>query len=386
MDEERLSRTRRAVPAVVLSLLPQTALAAALVVGPPSSALAPAAGRGWPYGLLGLAAGAALILLHRRAPGPGVVAVGVLELGAALLVPLPPFALLPLAVAVAVAVVRGARWWAVCTVVGALLVPLAQLFLAADADAAATAGRSLGTTLILLVALGVGALTRVRITREREEAARRAARQRIAVEQERVRIARELHDVLAHSLSSISVQAGVGLHLAADRPEAAVEALTTVRRVSRDALDEVRGVLGLLRGEDSAPRAPEPDLDGVAALAAEVRSSGARIDLEDRLHPRPSRAAESALYRIVQESLTNARRHAPGAAVSIVLAAEGDEAVARVRDRLPGRAAPEPVPGNGLTGMRERAEAMGGRLALRMHDDGLEVIARLPLRTPVGAP
>ena len=360
-----------------LAAVPQTLLAIGIALslrGPATDAgLQPQSSAALPYGLLGVAAVVAVLLLRRR-PGPAVVVAGALELAAVVLVPLPPFALLPLAVVVAWSTGRDARWWAAGTVAGVIAVPLTLLFAGDD-----SAGRSLGTTMLLVLAFGAGAFRRARRLRAEEERRRAADRQRIAVEQERVRIARELHDVLAHSLSSISVQAGVGLHLAADRPEAAVEALTAVRDASRSALDEVRGVLGLLRGDERAPMAPEPGLAALPALIAQVRESGARVDLDDRLPDPLPQSVQLAVFRIVQESLTNARRHAPGAAIAVGLAAEQGEAVVRVRDRLPGARPAEVHAGNGMTGMRERAAQLGGTLETVLHDDGLEVVARLPL-------
>jgi signal transduction histidine kinase len=190
--------------------------------------------------------------------------------------------------------------------------------------------------------------------------------------------------VLAHSLSSITVQAGVGLHLAADRPEAATEALETIREASREALDEVRTVLGILRRDESAPLTPGPDLDALLPLVEETRRTGARVLLDDRLQPRPGRPVQQAIYRVVQEALTNARRHAPGAEVGIVLARDPGWAVATVRDRRPGGRPAATVDGNGITGMRERAAALGGTLHLLPQDDGLEVELRIPLPASEG--
>jgi signal transduction histidine kinase len=192
-------------------------------------------------------------------------------------------------------------------------------------------------------------------------------------------MARELHDVLAHSLSSITVQAGVGLHLAATRPEAATEALETIRATSKEALAEVRSVLGVLRGDEQAPRRPEPDLDAVEALVADARRTGGRIGLADDLVPRPRHPVQHAIYRIVQESLTNARRHAPGAAVDIELTWAGDTAVARIRDTGNGGTGPF-EPGNGILGMRERAGLLGGTLEIRRDGAATVVEARIPAR------
>jgi signal transduction histidine kinase len=324
------------------------------------------------YACCAAVGGLALVLLRRR-PGPAVVVVGASAVVALLLVPLPPVALLPFLVAIVAATVRGARSWAVGAASGALVLPVAQFLLTRDP---LTAVRSLGEVILLLAAVAAGEFARGRFLRMREAAVAAADRRRFAAEQERLRIARELHDVLAHSLSSITVQAGVGLHLAASRPEAATEALETIRGTSKEALNEVRAVLGLLRGDEQAPVRPEPDLDQLAALVADVRRSGARVAFDDDLQPRPDRPVQLALYRIVQEALTNARRHAPGAAVEIALGREGDDAVARVRDT--GAAGAPIQPGNGILGMTERAALLGGTLRVDREDGWTLVEARIP--------
>jgi signal transduction histidine kinase len=337
--------------------------------------------RGIAYGALGWASVAVVGLLGRRAPGPAVAAAAVLSMSAAVLQPVPPFALLPLATAVVLAMVGEAVVWAVASVCAAYAVAVTAVFVS---DSPQYAVRGFGAMVILLAALGAGAFARTRRTRQREEERRRAEQQRSAIEEERLRIARELHDVLAHSLSSITVQAGVGLHLAPERPAAAVEALAAIRTASREALDEVRAVLGVLRGDESVPRAPGPDLDALLPLVEETRRTGARVALEDRMHPRPGRPVQLAVYRVVQEALTNARRHAPGAAVTIVLDRDAEAASAAVRDRRPGAAPAAPIDGNGIAGMRERAASLGGSLTVRAHDDGVEVVLRVPLPEDAG--
>lgn len=334
--------------------------------------------RGVAYGALGLASALAVQLLRRRAPGPGVAIAGALSISASVLNPVPPFALFPFAIAIALGMAVGASIWALVSVGVAYAVAITSVFVSDDPVSAA---RGFGTMVILLVALGAGGFLRARRLRLEQEGRQQAERQRVAIEEERLRIARELHDVLAHSLSSITVQAGVGLHLAKDRPDAATEALETIRTVSKEALDEVRGVLGLLRGDETAPLSPGPDLDALVPLVDETRRSGARVTLDDRLLPRPGRPVQLAVYRVVQEALTNARRHAPGAAVDIALLSEDGWAVATVRDHRPDGAPAAVVDGNGITGMRERAAALGGTLAVEPRDDGLEVVLRLPLTT-----
>ncbi|NQX27813.1 sensor histidine kinase [Microbacteriaceae bacterium VKM Ac-2854] len=317
--------------------------------------------------------GVVALLGARRWPGPTVVVVGLSSIVGLVIPQLPPVAAVPFAFAIVSACVRGARVWAFVMVGVALLIPLITFLIAVSPLQSA---RSLGDLFLLFIAVAVGEATRVRRLRYREFRAAQLERRQSEAERERVRIARELHDVLAHSLSSINVQAGVGLHLMSSRPERAAEALESIKATSKNALDDVRTVLGILRGDDAAPRVPEPDLSALPALVA----GSERVRLENRLpEPSPSPSVQLALYRIVQESLTNASRHAPGAAVTVTLDRQEGDVVARIRDDGARRPpAPSPGAGRGILGMRERAELLGGSLQAHPYDGGFEVVARIP--------
>ena len=225
----------------------------------------------------------------------------------------------------------------------------------------------------------------VRIRRERtaeHAAARREEARRFAGE-ERLRLARDLHDVLAHSLSVINVQAGVALHLMDDDPAQVRPALTVIRQTSKDALTEVRETLGALRGgEDvAAPRAPAAGLAELDHLLAGVRATGLRVHAEVTGVPRTVPAAvDLAAYRIVQEALTNVARHstATGAHVSLRYGEHRLDVV--VDDEGPARE-PQHGAGHGILGMTERATALGGAVEAGPRDGGgYRVRARLPLR------
>ena len=142
--------------------------------------------------------------------------------------------------------------------------------------------RIAGTTLGILIVFGIGESIRTRRDRASEYRRLATERRQSAVQGERVRIARELHDVLAHSLSQINVQAGVGLHLMEKQPEKAADALASIKETSKTALDEVRSVLGMLRAEGGssadAPLVPEPDLDRLPALVEAASRAGCRRD------------------------------------------------------------------------------------------------------------
>jgi signal transduction histidine kinase len=210
-----------------------------------------------------------------------------------------------------------------------------------------------------------------------------AQRKQSEVQAERVRIARELHDVLAHSLSQINVQAGVGLHLMEKQPEKAAEALASIKETSKTALDEVRSVLGVLRAEGgqdpSAPLVPEPDLSRLPGLAASVTSQGVEVALENGVADAP-KAVQLAIYRIVQESLTNVVRHARATHARVSISIDKSHYVVAVGDDGTGLS-DEITGGRGLLGMRERAELLGGTLATGVSPlGGLQVTARIPVK------
>ncbi|MBO3101563.1 sensor histidine kinase [Cellulomonas fengjieae] len=231
----------------------------------------------------------------------------------------------------------------------------------------------------LAVAMLLGEGARGRAERMRALRAARASREESAVAAERLRIARELHDVLAHSLSGITVQAGVGLHLMDREPEAARRALTEIREASKDALDEVREVLGVLRADGEAPREPAGGAGprGLADLLVRARADGLRVDdsgVLDAAHGLPDPVA-GVVHRTLQEALTNVRRHAPGAGVQARLVV-GDRIVLEVVDDGPGGGSVSE--GFGLRGMRERAEAVGGTLVAGPGPTGFRVRLELP--------
>ncbi|WP_188191358.1 sensor histidine kinase [Nonomuraea sp. SYSU D8015] len=218
----------------------------------------------------------------------------------------------------------------------------------------------------------------VRIARERRAQQQRAAEEetRRQASEERLTMAQELHDVLAHNISLIHVQASTALHLIDDDPGQARTALATIKTASKEVLGEMRSVLNVLR--EGAPRSPTAGLDRLDEL---IERSGMEVTLK-RVGSRPlPPSVERAAYRIVQESLTNAARHAPGSAVTVRLEYAARELVIRVTDTGATKPAvlSESGSGNGIPGMRERASALGGTLVAGPSDTGFQVEARLPL-------
>lgn len=239
---------------------------------------------------------------------------------------------------------------------------------------------ALGLLILLAAAEGV------RFRHERAEAQRhiKLEEARRLASEERVRIARDLHDVVAHNISVINVQAATALHLADRQPERAVEALSTIHGVSRQALVELRSILGVLRAvDDDLPRDPAPSLSNLDDLVATARSAGLQVRVEDEgLSASIPRAVDVAAYRIVQEALTNAARHAAGSIAVVRIASDDSHLVAEVEDN--GGAKVQSLAasgsGHGIAGMTERAEALGGTLAAGARPEGgFSVRARLPL-------
>jgi signal transduction histidine kinase len=220
---------------------------------------------------------------------------------------------------------------------------------------------------------------------QRERAEREARR---SVDEERLRIARELHDVVAHTMATINVQASAAAQVLNDRPEQAAESLAAIRTASKDGLRELRAILNVLRHADEPadPTSPAPGLARLDALAEGARQAGLPVTLTVTGRPRPLPAViDLAAYRIIQEALTNSIRHA-GPATATVTVCHGDDLLVEIADT--GRGATirsgqndfSPESGHGLRGMRERAAAAGGTIEIgSAPKTGFRVAARFPL-------
>jgi signal transduction histidine kinase len=235
-------------------------------------------------------------------------------------------------------------------------------------------------TLLVLVA---GEMVRIR--RERTQSARRARAEaeRRQADEERLRIARELHDVVAHHMSLINVQAGVALHLVDRRPEQVQTALMAIKDASKEALVELRALVGVLRDEKEAvPRAPASMLDSLDDLIERTAHAGLRVRkvVEGDVRRLPA-AIELAAFRIVQEAITNVVRHSGARDAQVRLDYGSDVLSVRIDDSgTAGARAATLDPGSGLRGMRERAVALGGTLTVAAAPSGgIRVEAVLPV-------
>jgi signal transduction histidine kinase len=356
-------------PAAVAATRPIDAGALALAV---AVGAAVAARRRWPLVALAVLDAICLVWFSRAYPG--------LLIG-----------LVPLIACYTLAAQRGGRWGIAGALTTALLeivgirvvlgdtgtagvVPVALLL----AATAASAGAAVGYHRAVLSATTA---QHVREVRGREERARR-----LAVE-ERLRIARELHDVFGHTMATISVQAGVGLHVLDQRPGQAREALAAIKGICDDGLADVRTILDVLRADAPAgepePRAPRGGLDRLTDLLDAAEAGGLRVhvDVDGEARPVPA-PVDLAAYRIVQEALTNVLRHADARSVRLTLEHEPSRLLLRIRDDG-GTAGVDLSRGHGIAGMRERARALSGRLTAAPHPDGgFEVCAELPIPDP----
>ncbi|MFG1707417.1 sensor histidine kinase [Nonomuraea sp. M3C6] len=297
--------------------------------------------------------------------------------------------------------------------VGTSVLTVGWLVAAADIEPRAAIGWvffRIGAS-VMSAALGESVRSRRVIAAEALERAELAERTReeearARVDAERLRIAREVHDTVAHAIVIINVQSGVTAHVLDKRPEVAREALRAIEQTSSRALREMRAILGVLRDDDGDDdgRVPYPGLGQIDELAAKAREAGLDIKLEETspAAPLPS-AVGSAVYRIVQESITNVIRHVGPTRVTVALnpgievleirvtdegrrAAPGDElADPRLPARHPTSIGGSAKPGRGIVGMRERCQLLGGELDARpLPGGGFEVRARLPL-APTGS-
>jgi signal transduction histidine kinase len=329
-----------------------------------------------------LAVGPVALLWRRRSPAvvlAVVMASNVLYFG--LGYPYGP-AWLALIVAFWTAVTGGARRvaWATAVVGLAAYFTLAALLDRVGPATAATIAAHLGWLLLVLSVSEIALAARQRrqaAERTRAEEARRRAGE------ERMRIARELHDVLAHNISLINVQAGVALHLMDEQPGQSRTALVAIKQASNDALGELRSVLDVLRqGDEAPPRAPASGLAQLDSLVAGAGATGLEVRTRVEGLPRPLPAGtDLAAFRIVQESLTNVTRHAGPASATVLVRYGPDDLTVRVDDDGRGPvAAAGPGNGNGIRGMRERVAALGGELTTGPRPGGgFRVQARLPI-------
>lgn len=341
--------------------------------------------RPWPVAIAVVASG--VLWARRRWPGATLLASGAL-VAALLHLARPAGTVAVLAPAVALysfALTRGRRAQLVGGLAAIAAVLIAELAHSGRPGALQTFGH------VLLVAIPLLAAEQVRTHRsylnaltERlelaEQTRERDADQR--AERERMRIARELHDVVAHTLTEINVQAGS----TAERtgPGDARAALERIEQASHGAIGELRAILGVLRdpgGRDQAPRAPVPRISNIAELIDRARGSGleTRLDVHGEQPASISDASSLAAYRIVQESLTNARRHAPGAPVRVDLRFNARELTVAIENPTSqtSNGADGPI-GVGIAGMRERATALGGSLVASPAPNGFRVEGRLP--------
>ncbi|BCJ33244.1 two-component sensor histidine kinase [Actinocatenispora thailandica] len=344
--------------------------------------------------LLLLLVGPVALLFSRRWPAPALVVTTVATVGYyGLGFPYGP-QFTAFAVVLVMAVLAGYRVLAWVCSVGALTVYF-LLYWAIEHG-------TMSWTWVLGHVAGVAAILALselyRVHRQRVAVQRRirAERQRRQANEERLRIAQELHDVLAHNISLINVQAGVALHLMDQRPEQARTALSVIKQASKEALGEMRSALAVLRGETYAAHSPTPGLDRLGELTGRLGSAGLAVRTTVTGSPRPLPVeVDLAAYRIVQEALTNVYRHARASEAVVSLAYRPGQLTVLVTDDGTGDptaahpdgagpvAAAEPADasgGNGIPGMRERATALGGSLtAGPLPGGGFRVVATFPL-------
>jgi signal transduction histidine kinase len=325
-----------------------------------------------------LAVGGLALAAHRRAPVVVLVVTGVCAVGyqaAGFDVPVVAYLF-----AVYAAVRAGHRAVTVAASVAMLVaLPLAALASGLHDTGEAFAQARGALELAWLVAAGAAGEALRQAERRAEEAERtREETARRRADEERLRIARELHDSLTHQISIIKVQAEVAVHVARRRGEQVPEALLAIQEAGREATRELRATLEALRDDDTSP---PRGLDHIAELVERARTTGldATLTVEGQQHEVPA-AVSRTVYRIVQESLTNIARHATAKTASVRIECRPDALAIRIDDD--GKATPDvaPVPGVGLLGMRERVTALGGRLRAEPRSEGgFTVQAELPV-------
>jgi signal transduction histidine kinase len=344
----------------------------------------------WAWGSVLLVAHGGALAFRRKAPravfavnlatGLAVVAVGL---------PMVVLTLTPLIAVYTVASLyrRSVSWWA--PVAAAATMGLIE----AMVDTAGDAGTIVGNLLAIAGSWLIGSFVYQRQeyvaqleqrTRQLEEAREQLAEK--AVTEERMRIARELHDIVAHGLGTIAVQSGVGAHVIDRRPDEAKKALTAIEEASREALDEMRRLLGVLRdGDGAADLDPAPGIAQIPELVDKVSLHGPAVGLKIHGEARPlPQGAELTAYRIVQESLTNVLKHSFAGNVRVAVTYGPGSLVLEITDDGTARSRVNGS-GSGIEGMRERVHVYGGTLeAGPLRDGGFRVRAEIPVAEDAG--
>ncbi|MFJ4026946.1 sensor histidine kinase [Paenarthrobacter sp. NPDC089989] len=293
---------------------------------------------------------------------------------------------LSLALAIVLTAAAGLRWQAWLGAGLAAAAVVAGAVMAGDDGWPFRASAGVAWAAILVI-LGQG--IRRRTERFAEYRRRREAAAKADRDEYRLTLARDIHDVVAHSLSMINVQASVALHLGTDDPQKLRPALEAIKTASKESLTEVRQLLGVLREDVPFEPASAPTLERVSEVVKQAELGGLQVRLDDETDPSTiGPAQQEAAYRIIQEALTNVGRHsgAQSAVVRLLVRKGTEGGVLTVQVDDDGAGMGLSVPGNGLTGMRERAAALGGTVTLYELSPGLRVHALLPLPTEGGQP
>lgn len=321
------------------------------------------------------------VALRRVRPwiGYGLIVVGV-AVALAAAAPKGPILLAPMIAIYTLARFFEPRRWLPWSIA---LVPMLAASLWPQNGQGFTDPNRIASAIFALVILGLAAMTGM-IRRTRHEAVRldREADLRRSAYEERLRIGHEVHDLIGHSLSVINMQAGVALHVLEKRPEQAEESLRAIRQTSKDALAELRSTLAVFRDPNSIePKAPEPGLGRLEDLLTAMRQAGRTIELtvDGDLAELPPTLDHTA-YRIVQEALTNVVRHAGDAAADVTITRQDRRLLVEIVDHGPPVRSGALVEGHGISGMRERARAIGGTLTVQpVPGGGVAVRAQLPI-------
>ena len=361
-------------------------VALALIVGAVAIAGTYFAGRNQPdhraldaVALALLAAGAAALVFRRKYPGWVLILTAGITLFYVLLGYPKGANFLAMLIAFFTAAMQGRRLiaWAVLAA-EFILFPWLPYFLGKEPAPTSTGILGLAAWLLVLATFAeIAYIRQQRIMRMHEEEARRRAGE------ERLRIARELHDMLGHNISLINVQAGVALHLMDQRPEQARLALSVIKDASKDALRELRSVLDVLRQvNEEPPLSPSPGLASLSDLVSRASEAGLRVrtEVSGDLKGLPA-SVDLAAFRIIQEALTNVMRHSGQASSSVHVTCNEQELTLCIDNEAGSEASRDGTGlGQGILGMQERATTLGGVVeAGPLPDGGFRVLARLPL-------